>query len=82
METDMKTTRFCLTCNYVTRIIGPIASRCAKFRSKPLDSDVARARLRFISDSENIDVSDEVCQFLCQFNFLMRIGFGSPTRAL
>ncbi|VDL57258.1 unnamed protein product [Hymenolepis diminuta] len=59
METDMKTTRFCLTCNYVTRIIGPISSRCAKFRFKPLESDVARSRLRFIADAENVDVSNE-----------------------
>ncbi|VUZ50591.1 unnamed protein product [Hymenolepis diminuta] len=62
METDMKTTRFCLTCNYVTRIIGPISSRCAKFRFKPLESDVARSRLRFIADAENVDVSNEVRQ--------------------
>lgn len=62
METDMKTTRFCLTCNYVTRIIGPISSRCAKFRFKPLDSDVARSRLKFIADAENVDVSNEVRQ--------------------
>ncbi|KAM7532911.1 hypothetical protein Aperf_G00000128043 [Anoplocephala perfoliata] len=60
METDMRTTRFCLTCNYVTRIIGPITSRCAKFRFKPLDTDVARSRLRFIADAENVDVSDEI----------------------
>ncbi|KAM3181683.1 hypothetical protein ACTXT7_013886 [Hymenolepis weldensis] len=62
METDMKTTRFCLTCNYVTRIIGPISSRCAKFRFKPLDSDVARSRLKFIAVAENVDVSNEVRQ--------------------
>ncbi|VDO07642.1 unnamed protein product [Rodentolepis nana] len=64
METDMKTTRFCLTCNYVTRIIGPISSRCAKFRFKPLDSDVARSRLRFIADAEGIDVSNETLEDL------------------
>ncbi|VDK35985.1 unnamed protein product [Taenia asiatica] len=64
METDVKNTRFCLTCNYVTRIIGPITSRCAKFRFKPLDSEVARSRLRYIADTENIDVLDSTLDHL------------------
>ncbi|VDM30551.1 unnamed protein product [Hydatigera taeniaeformis] len=64
METDVKSTRFCLTCNYVTRIISPIASRCAKFRFKPLTSDVARSRLRYIADAENVDISDSTLDHL------------------
>ena len=54
METYSKITRFCLICNYVTRIIDPLASRCSKFRFKTLDSDNARCRLEEIADNENV----------------------------
>ncbi|CAH8646841.1 unnamed protein product [Schistosoma mattheei] len=64
METEMRTTRFCLTCNYVTRIIEPITSRCAKFRFRPLDNEIARARLRHIADAENLSITNETLDHL------------------
>ncbi|CAH8588399.1 unnamed protein product [Dicrocoelium dendriticum] len=63
METETRTTRFCLTCNYVTRIIDPITSRCAKFRFRPLDNDVSRARLRYVCDAEGLFVEDDVLDY-------------------
>ncbi|KAF5095349.1 hypothetical protein D0Z00_003177 [Geotrichum galactomycetum] len=64
METYSKTTRFCLICNYVTRIIDPLASRCAKFRFRPLDENNALERLRFIADEEKLDYEDGVLESL------------------
>ncbi|KAK6167104.1 hypothetical protein SNE40_021208 [Patella caerulea] len=64
MEKQSRTTRFCLICNYVSRIIEPITSRCAKFRFKPLAQDVLSDRLKLISKKENIVLSDEVIQAL------------------
>lgn len=60
MEKETKTTRFCLVCNYVSRIIEPITSRCTKFRFKPLGEDKIIERLRFICEQENVDVVEQV----------------------
>ena len=58
METYSKITRFCLICNYVTRIIDPLASRCSKFRFKSLDQGNARKRLEEISEKEGVNLED------------------------
>ncbi|SCZ95832.1 BZ3500_MvSof-1268-A1-R1_Chr8-1g09827 [Microbotryum saponariae] len=59
MEAHSKITRFCLICNYVTRIIEPITSRCSKFRFKPLDTSSTEMRLRSICVAEGIECPDE-----------------------
>jgi replication factor C subunit 2/4 len=66
MEAHSRTTRFILICNYVSRIIAPLASRCAKFRFKPLPSDAMFARLRFVADSEKVDVTDPTLRDLIE----------------
>lgn len=52
MENYSLVTRFCLICNYITRIIDPLALRCLKFRFKPLDNANAFARLSLIAEKE------------------------------
>ncbi|KAH7107440.1 P-loop containing nucleoside triphosphate hydrolase protein [Auriculariales sp. MPI-PUGE-AT-0066] len=64
MENYAHITRFCLVCNYVTRIIEPLASRCSKFRFKSLDSSSTRARLEHIATQESIQLSSETLQAL------------------
>jgi replication factor C subunit 2/4 len=58
METYSKITRFCLICNYVTRIIDPLASRCSKFRFKSLDQGNAKLRLQEIAEKEGVPLED------------------------
>ncbi len=60
MEKESKTTRFCIICNYVSRIIEPITSRCSKFRFKPLSREILLKRLEYIRDMEQCSFDKDV----------------------
>merc|ERR1719510_2888940 len=64
MERWSKVTRFCLICNYVSRILPPVASRCAKFRFKSLPSEEVAKKLRMIAEAEKCDVDDDTIKAL------------------
>ncbi|CAO1637487.1 unnamed protein product [Parajaminaea phylloscopi] len=64
MEQYSRITRFCLVCNYVTRIIEPLASRCSKFRFRMLDSASTRDRLEYIAKAESVAFEDGVLDTL------------------
>lgn len=66
METYSKITRFCLICNYVTRIIDPLASRCSKFRFKALDQGNARKRLEDIAENEGMELESGAVETLIE----------------
>jgi len=52
MERYVKTSRFALICNYSSKIIEPIQSRCAIFRFKPLDQESMKEYITYICDDE------------------------------
>jgi replication factor C small subunit len=59
MEQFSNNTRFILSCNYSSKIIDPIQSRCAVFRFSPIDDDAIAARIREIAESEGIETTEE-----------------------
>jgi replication factor C small subunit len=59
MEQFADNTRFILSCNYSSRIIDPIQSRCAVFRFSPLSEDAVAAQVREVAGAENIELTEE-----------------------
>jgi len=68
IETYAKVTRFCIICNYVSRIIDPITSRCAKFRYRPLAHEALIARLNHICTSEGFQATDKALELVKQIS--------------
>jgi len=62
MEKEALSTRFCLVCNYLSRIIKPIASRCTKFRFKPLSDEKSISRLEYICNEESLKADRSVLE--------------------
>jgi replication factor C small subunit len=64
MENYTKTCRFILSCNYSSKIIDPIQSRCAVFRFKPLAKEDIFQMIDKLSVEENLTISDDVKEAL------------------
>lgn len=64
MEDYSAITRFCFICNYVTKIIYPIISRCSKFRFTPLNVTSIVERLDYIRLKEGMVMNQESMQLI------------------
>ncbi len=60
----LQVTRFCFICNYVSRIIEPLASRCAKFRFKPLHEGIINERINHICEKECVALAADALALL------------------
>ncbi|MHA1506530.1 MAG: replication factor C small subunit [Candidatus Asgardarchaeia archaeon] len=59
MEQYVSTCRFCLICNYSSKIIEPIQSRCAVFRFTPLKEEDIKMRLNWIAEKEGLEITED-----------------------
>ena len=59
MESYAASCRFILSCNYSSRIIDPIQSRCAIYRFRPLDRKAIAEEIRRIAGREGLTVSEK-----------------------
>ena len=64
MENYSATCRFILSCNYSSKIIDPIQSRCAIFRFKLLEKKDIEKVIHKIAEEENLTINPEAIEIL------------------
>ena len=59
MERYARTCRFIMSCNFSSKIIDPIQSRCAVFRFKPIKAEDLEKYLKFVASKEGLKITGE-----------------------
>ena len=68
MEQYAQTCRFILSCNYSSKIIEPIQSRCAVFRFRPLADVEVSEQVKYVAESEKVVLDDEAAEALVRIS--------------
>ena len=76
IEQYSKITRFCLICNYQTKIIEPIISRCFMCKFYPITDDNIKIQLQYICDKEQLPQNSLL------FNKISKISNGDLRKAI
>ncbi|MBS3149573.1 replication factor C small subunit [Candidatus Woesearchaeota archaeon] len=64
MENYSNTCRFILSCNYSSKLIDPIISRCAIFRFKPLNKEDVFTILKKIAKTEGLKIEEKALELI------------------
>jgi replication factor C subunit 3/5 len=76
IEKYTKNARFCLICNYVSKIIPALQSRCTRFRFAPLKQDQIQGRLEHVAECEKCQLTPDGRQAI------LRLSGGDMRRVL
>lgn len=68
MEEFVHVTRFIIICNYVSKIIEPLHSRCSKFRFRPIDKEFQKKRIFHICEQEKVAISGDSLEALISYS--------------
>jgi replication factor C small subunit len=68
MENYTQTCRFILSCNYSSKIIDPIQSRCAIFKFKPLDKEDMQQIIEKIAKEEKLKIDKKAEEALYEIS--------------
>ena len=66
LEHYSKITRFCFICNYVSKMIDPIISRCSIIRFKPIKKEYVKEKLEYIAKNEKLIDYDKYISKICE----------------
>jgi len=59
IEKYSSSSRFCIVCNYVSKIIPALQSRCTRFKFKQIPVKDAQRRVSQICEQENLNITDK-----------------------
>lgn len=76
LEKYTENVRFCIICNYLSKIIPAIQSRCTRFRFGPLSEDKMSSRLMDIVEKENVQITED------GLKALVHLSYGDMRRSL
>lgn len=62
MEQFSDNCRFIMSCNYSSKIIDPIQSRCAVFRFNRLEEEDVKSYIQRLGESENFSISEDAVE--------------------
>jgi len=68
MENYSQTCRFILSCNYSSKIIDPIQSRCTVFRFKPLQEKDIKEIVNKVAKEENLKIDEKSHKILYEIS--------------
>jgi replication factor C subunit 3/5 len=76
IEKYTRNARFCLICNYVSKIIPALQSRCTRFRFAPLSRNQIEGRLKSIAEAESCNPTQD------GIDAILRLSGGDMRRVL
>lgn len=76
IEKYTKNCRFCMICNYVSKIIPALQSRCTRFRFAPLSRDQIQGRLEEVANAEKCPTTPD------GIDAILRLSGGDMRRVL
>ncbi|CAG8658067.1 19182_t:CDS:10, partial [Dentiscutata erythropus] len=76
VEKYTKNVRFCIICNYVSKIIPALQSRCTRFRFSPIEQDQVKYRLDYIIQNEKVNITSD------GISALLKLSGGDMRKAL
>jgi replication factor C subunit 3/5 len=76
IEKYTRNARFCLICNYVSKIIPALQSRCTRFRFAPLSRNQIEGRLKAVAEAEHCNATQD------GIDAILRLSGGDMRRVL